>query len=348
MDEIRFAFRQLLRSPRFAFLAVLTLGIGIGATSAVFGLIQGVLLSPPPYSRPDRLVLISPQRTDGQRYNGECTVGECIEWRQAKNLEGLAAYGWTFNFLILPEGSESVEGMMVTRDYFKVLGLKPALGREFVDSDISAGNSGPRTIILGYDLWQKRFQGDRGIVGKTVRISRMPPLQVIGVMPSGVRFLPDAINASEPNYDVNGQVDFWLAYAPDENKPKNGAGNIVARLKQGATLASAQTELSTIAARQARTDSDLAGITAAARSLPDDLNKEGRRLLVPLLAAVALVFLIACGNVSGLLLARGLQRQQEYALRSALGAGRHRILRQVLLESSVIALVGALLGAGLA
>ena len=117
MDEIRFAFRQLLRSPRFAFLAVLTLGIGIGATSAVFGLIQGVLLSPPPYSRPDRLVLISPQRTDGQRYNGECTVGECIEWRQAKNLEGLAAYGWTFNFLILPEGSESVEGMMVTRDY---------------------------------------------------------------------------------------------------------------------------------------------------------------------------------------------------------------------------------------
>jgi putative ABC transport system permease protein len=348
MHEIRFAFRQLLRSPRFALLAVLTLAIGIGATSAVFGLIQGVLLSPPPYTQPDRLVLISPQRTDGQPYNGECTVSQFLQWREAENLEGLASYGWTFNFLILPEGSQSVEGMAVTKDYFKVLGLKPVLGREFDDADISAPNSRPKTIVLGYDLWQKQFQGDRNILGKTVRISRMEPLQVIGVMPPGVRFLPDKNNVSEPNYDVNGQVEFWLAYAPDETKPKNGAGNIIARLKRGATLASTQTELQTIAARQARSDSDLAGITAAARSLSDDLNKEGRRLLLPLLGAVVLVFLIACGNVAGLLLARGLQRQQEYVVRSALGAGRHRILRQVLIESVAIALVGALLGAALA
>jgi len=348
MNDLRFAFRQLLRSPRFAVLAVLTLAIGIGATSAVFGLIQGVLLSPPPYTRPDRLVLISPQRADGQPYNGECTVGQFMEWREAKNLEGLASYGWTFNFLILQEGSQSVEGMAVTKDYFKVLGLKPVLGREFADADISAPNSRPKAIVLGYDLWQKRFQGDRNILGKTVRISRMDPLQVIGVMPPGVRFLPDANNVSEPNYDVNGQVDFWLSYAPDETKPKDGVGNIVARLKRGATVASTQAELKTIAARQARSDSDLAGITAAARSLSDDLNKEGRRLLLPLLGAVVLVFLIACGNVAGLLLARGLQRQQEYVVRSALGAGRHRILRQVLIESVAIALVGALLGAALA
>jgi len=348
MNEIRFAFRQLLRNPRFALLAVLTLAIGIGATSAVFGLIHGVLLSPPPYAQPDRLVLISPQRTDGQPYNGECTVGQFLEWRQAKSLEGLASYGWTFNFLILAEGSESVEGMVVTRDYFKVLGLKPALGREFAESDLGAENSGPKTIVLGYDLWQKKFQGDQNILGKTVRISRMAPLQVIGVMPQGLRFLPDVLNASEPNYDVNAQVDFWLAYAPDETKPKNGVGNIVARLKPGATLAGAQTELRTMAARQARADSDLAGITVAARSLSDDLNKEGRRLLLPLLGAVVLVFLIACGNVAGLLLARGLQRQQEYAVRSALGAGRKRILRQVLIESAAIALVGASLGAAIA
>jgi putative ABC transport system permease protein len=348
MNEIRFAFRQLLRSPRFAFLAVLTLAIGIGATSAVLGLIQGVLLSPPPYTRPDRLVLISPQRTDGQPYNGACTVGQFMEWRQAKNFESSAAYRWTFNFLILSEGSESVEGMAVTKDYFKVLGLKPVLGREFADSDISGPNSRPKTIVLGYDLWQKRFQGDRNILGKTVRISRMDPLQVIGVMLPGVRFLPDVNNVSEPNYDVNGRVDFWLAYAPDETKPKDGVGNFIARLKRGATLASAQSELRTIAARQARADSDLAGITAAGRSLSDDLNKEGRRLLLPLLGAVVLVFLIACGNVAGLLLARGLQRQQEYVVRAALGAGRYRILRQVLIESTAIAVVGALLGAALA
>src|SRR5215467_7624357 len=170
MNELRFAFRQFLREPRFALLAVLTLAIGIGATSAVFGLIQGVLLSPPPYERPDRLVLVSPQRIDGQPYNGECTVGQITEWRQAaKSFEGVAFYHWTFNFLTLPEGSESLEGMAVTKDYFRVLGLKPVLGRDFADSDIGAGNSGPTTIVLGYGLWQKQFHGDPNIVGKTVQ-----------------------------------------------------------------------------------------------------------------------------------------------------------------------------------
>src|SRR5262249_36077429 len=156
-------------------------------------------------------------------------------------------------------------------------------------------------IILGYNLWQKRFRGDQNIVGKTVQISRMGALQVVGVMPPGVRFLPDASNTSEPNYDVNGQVDFWLAYAPDETKPNNGTGNIVARLRDGATLTGAQTELKTISARQARAVPNLAGITGGVRSLEGDLNREGRRLLIPLLGAVVLVFLIACGNVTGLL-----------------------------------------------
>src|SRR5579883_439638 len=243
MNDLKFAFRQLLRNPRFALLAVLTLAIGIGATSAVFGLIQGVLLSPPPYADPNRLVLIYPQRSDSQPYSGQCTVGQFIDWREAKDLESLAAYGWTFNFLILPEGSQSVEGMAVTKDYFKVLGLKPVLGREFADADVAAPNARPKTIVLGYDLWQRTFQGDRNILGKTVRISRMEPLQVIGVMPPGVRFLPDQNNASEPNYDPNGQVDFWLAYAPDETKPKEQLANLVGRLRRGATLASAQTEL---------------------------------------------------------------------------------------------------------
>jgi len=349
MTDIRFAFRQVLRSPRYAFLAVLTLAIGIGVTSAVFGLIQGVILSPPPYTQPERLVLISPQRTDGQPYHGECTVGQLSEWRQsARNFDGWASYSWTFNFLVLPQGSESVEGMVVTKDYFKVLGLRPELGREFADADVGTAKSRPTAIILGHELWEKQFKGDASILGKSVQISRMGALQVIGVMPASVRFLPDAGDANEPNYDVNGHVDFWLGYAPDETKPRNGAGSVIARLSKGATLASAQVELKAIAARQAKAEPDLGGITAGVEALSDDLNKEGRRLLLPLLGAVVMVFLIACGNVTGLLLARGLQRQREYTVRAALGAGRSRILRQVLMESAVIALIGGVLGAALA
>jgi putative ABC transport system permease protein len=349
MNDIKLAFRQLFRNPRFAVLAVLTLAIGIGASSAVFGLVHGVLLSPPPYAQPDQLVLVSPQRTDGQPFNGQCTVGQLVDWRQSANtFESWASYHWTFNFLVLPEGSESVEGMEVTKDYFKVLGLKPFLGREFLDSDLATRTSRPSGVILGYDLWQKRFQGDPKILGKSVRISRMDALTVVGVMPPGVRFLPDPDNASEPNYDVNGAVDFWLGYTIDETKLKDGAGNLIARVKSGASVSAAQKELKTIAARQAQSDPDLAKITADVRALSDDLNKEGRRLLLPLLGAVGLVFLIACGNVTALLLARGLQRQQEYAVRTALGAGRFRIIRQVLIESTAIAIVGALLGAGLA
>jgi predicted permease len=348
MNDLRFAFRQLTKNPGFTALAVLTFAIGIGATSAVFGLIQGVLLSPPPYVRPERIVLVSSQRTDGQPYNAECKVGQWMEWRQAtKSFEGLESYGWTFNFLILPEGSESIEGMWVTKNYFNVLGLKPVLGREFVGADF-AGNSGPTSIILGYELWQRKFQGARNILGKTVRISRMQPLEVIGVMPPGVRFLPDSSNASEPNYDLNARVEYWLPRALDETKPKDGSGYIVGRLREGTTLAAGQTELTTVSARLARTDPDFAGLTGVVRSLSDDLNREGRRLLLPLLGAVGLVFLIACGNVSGLLLARGLQRQQEYVVRSALGAGRLRIFRQVLIESLAIAIVGAIFGAVLA
>jgi hypothetical protein len=196
--------------------------------------------------------------------------------RQAtKSFEGMALYHLTFDFLIRPEGSESVEGMWVTKDYFRVLGLKPLLGRDFADSDIGAANSRPTTIVLGYSLWQKRFQGDRNIVGKTVQMYRSGPLQVIGVMPPKVRFLPDTPRASEPNYDLNSQVDFWRPYVPDETKPKDEAGAIIARLKQNASVASAQTELKVMAARQARSDSDVEGITAAVRSLLDDLNKGG-------------------------------------------------------------------------
>ena len=350
MNDLRYACRQLLKNPGFTAVAVLTLGLGIGAATAMFGLIQGVLLSPPPYSEPDRLVLVSPARIDGQPFQQGCTIGQWLEWRKAIDaIQAPALYSWTFNFLVLPDGSESLGGMVVTKEFFSVLGIKAMLGHEFTGSEIAAPNAPPSTIILGHELWRRRFNGDPNIIGKSVHISRHPaPLTVVGVMPPGVRFLPDPSTASEPNYDVNAHVDFWLPVAPDETRPKSWGWNAVTRLRDGATLQKAQAEVTALTARHARSDPDLEGITAKVLPVQDELNHEGRLLLMPLLGAVAFLFLIACGNVAGLLLARGLQRQPEYAIRSALGAGRWRLFRQVLIESVALALVGSVFGAGLA
>ena len=348
-DDFRFALRQLRKNPGFAAIAVTTLALGIGAAAAMFGLIQGVLLSPPPYADPDRVVLISPARTDGGPYRRGATIGQWVSWRQARSIEPPALYGWTFNFLVLPDGSESMGGMVVTPSYFRVLGLKPILGREFLDGELARPNTPPSAIILGYDLWQRKFNGDPNIVGRTIRMSRMPaPLPVVGVMPQGIRFLPDPGASSEPNYDLNAHVDFWFGRAPDESRPANGAGNAITRLRDGATAAEAQTEITALSAGLAQSDPTLQGITAAVVPVQDVLNRDGRRLLVPLFGSVALVFFIACANVAGLLLTRGLQRHPEYAMRSALGAGRWRLFRQALTESLVLALAGAALGAGLA
>jgi putative ABC transport system permease protein len=187
------------------------------------------------------------------------------------------------------------------------------------------------------------------VVGTAIRISRQPnPLTVIGVTPPGVRFLPDPGAASEPNYDVDAKVDFWLPAAPDQSQPNRGEWDVVARLRPGATVEQAQGEMAGASARQARQDPHLVGITARVTPVLDVLNGAGRRLLMPLFGSVLLVFLIACANVAGLLLSRGLQRQHEFAMRGALGAGRWRLFRQLLVESAAVAVVGAVLGGAIA
>jgi putative ABC transport system permease protein len=235
----------------------------------------------------------------------------------------------------------------VTRDYFKVAGIQPALGRAIVDSDLSSEQQ--TTIILGHDLWQRRFHGDPKIIGQAVQISRYSqPLTVVGVMPPNVRFLPSPNVASEPNYNVDAKVDYWLPQRPNPSRLKRPDWNIVGRLRTGVTLAEAQEEIAAMTARQAHDEHDFEGITAKLQPLEAQMNREGRRLLMPVAGAVALVFLIACGNAAGLLLARGLQRQHEYAVRAALGASPFQLCRPVLSESLLLALLAGLVGAGLA
>src|SRR5438034_2788195 len=193
MNDLKFAFRQLLKNPDFTTVAVLTLALGIGANTAVFSVVKGVLLQPPPYLQPERLTLISLAKNDGSSFVQGCSGAQLAEWRaEAKSFEALAGYIWTFNFLLDRDGSESMEGMAVSADYFRVTGLQPILGRSFNTADVGQHP----VVLLGYEFWRRRFHSDANIIGKTIHLSRwQAPLTVVGVMPSGIRFLPAPINS---------------------------------------------------------------------------------------------------------------------------------------------------------
>src|ERR1700736_2269005 len=274
-QEMRFAIRMLLKQPGFSLIAVLTLALGIGATSAVFSLIQGVLLTPPPYKKPQQLVLVPAGRTDGQKQENPrgWPAQQWMEWqKEAKSFEGIAGYGWQFNFLIRNEGSQSIQGMAVTKDYQRVMGLQPVVGRGFEEQDFALGPV--KAILLGYEFWQRTFNGDPQILGKTVRISRwdVPPT-VIGVMPPGVRFLPSPGAAKEPNYNVNALVEFWSPAEPDPKYAKEPDWDVVARLNDRVTPQQAQGELAVLMAREAQSEKQFEGFLPQLQSLTDEMNQ---------------------------------------------------------------------------
>ncbi|MGC1463687.1 MAG: ABC transporter permease [Terracidiphilus sp.] len=348
--DLRYGLRMLWKSPAFTVVAVLTLALGIGATSAVFSLIQGVLLTPPPYRKPQQLMLIPSVRTDGKKMDSPrgWAAQQWMEWNQkVRSFQGIAGYGWTFNFLIRDDGSQSMQGMEVSKDYFRIMGLKTALGHGFDDSDFGQGHV--KSILLGYEFWKRAFGGDPQIIGKPVRISRWDSSPVvIGVMEPGVRFLPSPGAAKEPNYDVNATVDLWVPADPDPKNMKDPGWYVIGRLRDGVTPQRGQQELAALTANEASTEKQFEGFSPQLEPLTDEMNRDGRRILLPLLGASALVLLIACGNAAALLLVRGLQRQQEYAVRIAMGMGRVGLLRQVLTEGLILATLGGTLGAGLA
>jgi putative ABC transport system permease protein len=348
LRDIRYAVRLLIKQPGFSAIAVVTLALGIGATAAVFSLIEGVLLTRPPYTRPDQLVLIEPIRTDNGTGVRRWPAQLWLEWqREAKSFESIAGYGWSFNFLVSEDGSESMEGMTVSREYFTLIGVQPLLGRTFSESDTRYPPA--PVVVISYDLWQRKFNGDPSVVGKPLRMSRRDtPPTIIGVMPPGIRFLPTPAAAQEPNYNVNARVEFWTPGVPNPQRLKQSTADLIGRLRTGVTPEQAQAELEMLVRRQAKADADFSGLTPRLQPIEDQMNAEGRRILLPLLGAAALVLLIACGNAAALLLVRGLQRQQEYALRTALGVGRVALFRQVTIESLLLAVCGGAFGIALA
>ena len=350
LQELRFAFRMLRKQPGFSLIAALTLALGIGATSAVFSLIQAVLLTPPPYQKPEQLVLVPAARTDGQKMDSPrgWAAEQWMEWqKEGKSFEGIAAYDWTFNFLVRNDGSQSMQGMDVTKDYLRVMGLKPVVGRGFEDSDFAQGPV--KAIVLGYEFWQRAFGGDKDIIGKTVRISRwdVPPT-VIGVMEPGVRFLPVA--RSSKGAKLRRQRDGGFLGA-GVSGPEASEGAVLERRRAAARRsdsAAGTTGTSRANGERGAVEKQFEGFAPQLEPVTDEMNRDGKRILLPLLGAAALVLLIACGNAAALLLVRGLQRQQEYAVRIAMGMGRVGLLRQVLTESLLLALIGGAFGVGLA
>lgn len=278
LRDFRFGLRMLAKQPGFTVLAVVTLALGIGATSAVFSLIEGVLLSPPPYREPDRLALVEPalgSEQPAEQWRGWAPV-QWMSWqKEARALESVAAYAWTFNFLVLEDGSESMQGMPVTRDYFRVMGLEPIMGRTFEESEGRPGS--PPVVIIGYELWKRKFEGDPQIIGKTLRMSRaQTPPTIIGVMPPGVRFLPAPRASKEPNYNVNGHVQYWLPAVPNPERLKQPGWYTIARLRPGATIEAARAELKVLNARVVAETPELAGPDPQLRTLPEEMNQDGK------------------------------------------------------------------------
>ena len=341
--DVRFAWRMLLKQPGFTIVAVLTLALGIGATAAVFSLIQGVLLTPPPYRRARSsscsfrrrgpTVSRPPIRAAGPPRSG---------WNgrsRRRRSKRIAAYAWTFNFLVESDGSESLEGMVVTQ---RLLPRRrpPAGAGPRVRRVRHGRHRPPPVIILGYDLWQRKFNGDPNIVGKTIRMSRRDtPPTVIGVMPPG-RSLSSVAGggAGAELQRQRGRSISGCRRRRIRHGCKQPSWNVVGRLKHGVTPEQAQAELELIAAQAgAGPIATSKGSRRGVQPLTAEMNRDGRRILLPLFGAAALVLLIACGNTAALLLVRGLQRQQEYAVRSALGVGRVALFRQVSIESLLLA-----------
>ena len=332
MNNLRYALRQLRKSPGFTFVAVLTLALGIGANTAIFTVVNAVLLSPLPYPAADRLVSVQ-SRNFQENLKGQAfaPAGFREIEKQVTSFESIAANRYNYDNLTGVEKPTSLTGCLVTQDYFKVLGEKPLIGRTFTRED-AAANAKP-TVVLSWDLWQKQF-GGREIVGKTITLNDAPT-EVVGVMP---RTFKDPFNIPQ----------LWRVF-PNEGG-ENFVANarfwaVIARMKSGVTDSSVQAELSTIAGRLAQSDPKFyKGWDINVVPLRDLVVGNYREGLLLVVGAALLVLLITCANVAGLQFVRASTRQREVAIRLALGASRSAIARSHLIESLVLVTLGGIGG----
>ena len=336
LNDLRHGLRILLRAPGFAAVAIAALAIGIGANTAIFSVVHTVLLERLPYSEPERLAVVWEHNIPRDRKNNVVSPGNFIHWREMNRVfDDVAAVGLTFNATLTGRGDPvEVPFQYVSAGFFPIVGVQPALGRAFTPDEDKPRS---RVAIVSDRFWKSHLQGDQSVLTRWITLQGESYV-VVGVMPPGFSFLDKT-------------VDLWLpvGFPAEARTPRGRWLMTVARLKAGVTFGQAQQDMTRVAGELVTMfPSFNSGWTARVVPLREELTGEVRPALFVMLGAVTLVLLIACANVASLLLARATSRQRELAVRAALGAGRGRLIRQMLAESVVLATAGGIVGLALA